>query len=89
MCIWQPFISAAGVDEATAAAGGPGKRRFWNRCMTIIDRSSGEMLRINKDSAYFAELFRELKAYAAAAAAPVSQQPSAVPQVVAAWAVDG
>jgi len=52
--------------------------------MTIIDRSSGEMLRINKDSAYFAELFRELKAYAAAAAAPVSQQPSAVPQVVAA-----
>ena len=67
----QPFISAAGVDEATAAAGGPGKRRFWNRCMTIVDRSSGEMLRINKDSVYFAELFRELKTHAAAATATV------------------
>ena len=86
MRVWQPFISAAGVDEATAAAGGPGKRRFWNRCMTIIERSSGEMLRINKDSTYFAELFRELKSYAAAAAAAAAaaggQQSSA--QVVAA-----
>ena len=81
----QPFISAAGVDEATAAAGGPGKRRFWNRCMSIVDRSSGEMLRINKDSTYFAELFRELKSHAAAAAVAVAAgQHSGGAQVVAA-----
>ena len=87
MCVrlWQPFISAAGVDEATAAAGGPGKRRFWNRCMAIIDRSSGEMLRINMDSIYFAELFRELKTHAVADSVVVpaaGQHPGA--QVVAA-----
>ena len=58
--------------------------------MAIIDRSSGEMLRINKDSAYFAELFRELKSHAAtavaaagaAAAVPVGQHANT--QVVAA-----
>jgi len=34
--------------------------------MSIVVRSSGEMLRINSDSTYFAELFRELKSHAAA-----------------------
>lgn len=54
--------------------------------MAIVERSSGEMLRINKDSAYFAELFRELKSHAAAVAAPApaAQQHSATAQVVAA-----
>jgi len=58
--------------------------------MAIVERSSGEMLRINKDSAYFAELFRDLKSHAAtavtvpaAAAAPVGGQLSNA-QVVAA-----
>jgi len=68
------------VDEATSAVSGPGKRRFWNRCMAIIERSSGEMLRINSDGAYFAELFRELKSYAASAvpvpASATGQPPS-------------
>lgn len=63
---FQPFISSAGVDEVTShsGSGGPGKKRFWNRCLTIVERSSGEMLRLNREPAYFAELFRELKTYA-------------------------
>jgi cyclin-dependent kinase 5 activator 1 len=61
----KPFISAAGVDEATATAGGPGKKRFWHRCLTVIERSSGQMLRLHQDACMFADLFRELKTYAA------------------------
>ena len=37
--------------------------RFWDRCLTIINRQSPSMLRINSDPGYFTEIFSELKSY--------------------------
>lgn len=36
---------------------------FWERCCQIMNKSSGKMLRINKDSQYFTALFRELRSH--------------------------
>ena len=37
------------------------KERFWDRCVFIIDRLSGPMLRINAEPTFFTEVFTELK----------------------------
>ncbi|KAF0295671.1 Cyclin-dependent kinase 5 activator 1 [Amphibalanus amphitrite] len=40
-----------------------GKReRFWDRCVDMIGRLSGPMLRINADPRFFTDVFTELKA---------------------------
>lgn len=36
---------------------------FWARCCRIMNRCSGKMLRINKDSQFFTDVFRELKSH--------------------------
>merc|ERR1712226_447433 len=37
------------------------KERFWDRCVTIINKLSGAMLRINAEPSFFTEIFTELK----------------------------
>ncbi|XP_070566173.1 cyclin-dependent kinase 5 activator 1-like [Ptychodera flava] len=39
------------------------KDRFWDRSLKIINDCSANMLRINKESTYFSEVFAELKSY--------------------------
>lgn len=41
--------------------------RFWDRCVSIINERSADMLRINSSATYFTEVFTELKAFAASA----------------------
>lgn len=36
---------------------------FWDRCLSIINKMSGRMLRINSEPAYFTEIFTELKEF--------------------------
>lgn len=36
---------------------------FWNRCVDIVNAMSGKMLRINKDPAFFTDIFAELKGF--------------------------
>ncbi|KAJ7991901.1 hypothetical protein DPEC_G00288670 [Dallia pectoralis] len=38
-----------------------GKEAFWDRCLTIINATSGKMLRINADPHFFTQVFAELK----------------------------
>ncbi|XP_075867902.1 cyclin-dependent kinase 5 activator 1 [Nelusetta ayraudi] len=37
------------------------KEAFWDRCLAVIDATSGKMLRINADPHYFTQVFAELK----------------------------
>ena len=37
------------------------KDRFWDRCVDLVNRLSGPMLRINSDPNFFTEVFTELK----------------------------
>ncbi|KAG8230669.1 hypothetical protein J437_LFUL010483 [Ladona fulva] len=46
----KPFL----VDED--------KDRFWDRCLSIVNRLSRSMLRINAEPSFFTEIFTELKA---------------------------
>lgn len=39
------------------------REEFWNRCLLIINKMSGSMLRINSEPAYFTQIFTELKSY--------------------------
>ncbi|KAE9556452.1 hypothetical protein FO519_000337 [Halicephalobus sp. NKZ332] len=39
------------------------RNKFWNRCVDIINNHSSEMLRLNSSSAFFLEVFTELKNY--------------------------
>ncbi|TNN41991.1 Cyclin-dependent kinase 5 activator 1 [Liparis tanakae] len=38
-----------------------GKEAFWDRCLAVIDATSGKMLRINADPHFFTQIFAELK----------------------------
>ncbi|XP_057684269.1 cyclin-dependent kinase 5 activator 1 [Corythoichthys intestinalis] len=38
-----------------------GKEAFWDRCLAIINATSGKMLRINADPHFFTQVFAELK----------------------------
>lgn len=51
------------------------RNAFWDRCCRIMNKSSGKMLRINRDSQYFTSVFRELKSYG-----PDQRQPIVKPQ---------
>ncbi|XP_014382515.1 cyclin-dependent kinase 5 activator 2, partial [Alligator sinensis] len=46
------------------------KERFWARCLGLIQRLSGPMLRINADPHFFTQVFQELKSEGDAAAPP-------------------
>lgn len=37
------------------------KEKFWDRCVNIINKLSGSMLRINAEPSFFTEIFTELK----------------------------
>ncbi|KAK6050871.1 Cyclin-dependent kinase 5 activator protein, partial [Cooperia oncophora] len=37
--------------------------KFWERCVTIVTNHSQDMLRLNSSSAFFTEVFSELKTY--------------------------
>ncbi|XP_052683527.1 cyclin-dependent kinase 5 activator 1-like [Crassostrea angulata] len=39
------------------------KDRFWDRCLSIVNKQSSNMLRINSDPGFFTEIFAELKSY--------------------------
>lgn len=39
------------------------RNRFWGRCVLIIDRLSGDMLRLNSEPAFFTDVFSELKSF--------------------------
>lgn len=36
---------------------------FWDRCLQIVNKMSGNMLRINSEPAYFTQIFTELKSF--------------------------
>jgi len=42
----------------------PDRDLFWKRCLRIVDSLSPNMLRLNSDPSYFAQVFAELKSYA-------------------------
>jgi len=80
----------ASTRTRPARLAAPASRDPWRHGVTWPVTSHGHLpARINKDSAYFAELFRELKSHAAAAVTSQQQQQqhsSAHAHVVAAWA---
>ena len=39
------------------------KEKFWNRCVRIINACSSQMLKINREPAYFTKVFTELKGW--------------------------
>lgn len=41
------------------------KEKFWDRCVSIINKLSGAMLRINAEPSFFTEIFTELKSVGA------------------------
>lgn len=41
----------------------PDRDLFWKRCLRIVDSLSPNMLRLNSDPSYFAQVFAELKSY--------------------------
>lgn len=41
------------------------KEKFWDRCVNIINKLSGSMLRINAEPSFFTEIFTELKSVGA------------------------
>lgn len=43
------------------------KEKFWDRCLLIVNKLSGEMLRINAEPGFFTEIFTELKSRGACA----------------------
>jgi len=69
----KPFLVSSGVS---GAGGSPTpqtsmsdvqlaeeRETFWKRCLSVVDRSSGDMLRLNSDPTYFAHVFAQLKLY--------------------------
>ena len=67
----KPFLVSSGggtgsppsptaVTDAELAAE---RDKFWCRCLSIVDRSSSNMLRLNSDPTYFAHVFAQLKLY--------------------------
>uniref|UniRef100_A0A5S6Q4T9 Cyclin-dependent kinase 5 activator n=1 Tax=Trichuris muris TaxID=70415 RepID=A0A5S6Q4T9_TRIMR len=39
------------------------REKFWSRCLTLIDKYSGNMLKINSCPAFFGEMILELTTY--------------------------
>lgn len=46
------------------------RSRFWGRCLSIIDRLSADMLRLNSEPAFFTDVFSELKSYGSSSFQP-------------------
>lgn len=65
----KPFLVSSGTNSNGGQTPTSGchvtteRERFWSRCLRIVDRSSGDMLRLNSDPTYFAQVFAELKLY--------------------------
>lgn len=66
----KPFLVSSGVSGA--GGGSPTlsdvqlaaeRETFWKRCLRVVERSSGDMLRLNSDPTYFAHVFAQLKLY--------------------------
>jgi cyclin-dependent kinase 5 activator 1 len=51
------------------------RKKFWDRCVMLVNEHSASMLRVNKDPRYFTEVFRELKAYSPDCQRGAVQQP--------------
>ncbi|CAD5215242.1 unnamed protein product [Bursaphelenchus okinawaensis] len=49
----KPFISAS-----------ENRRKFWNRCIELINEHSDDMLRLNTSTTFFLDTFSELRTYA-------------------------
>ncbi|CAD5221198.1 unnamed protein product [Bursaphelenchus xylophilus] len=49
----KPFISAT-----------ENRRKFWNRCIQLINEHSEDMLRLNTSTTFFLDMFSELRTYA-------------------------
>lgn len=61
----KPFLTNSG-SNGQASSGCHvivEREQFWNQCLRMVERSSGDMLRINSDPTYFAKVFAELKRY--------------------------
>ena len=41
----------------------PSRDAFWDRCLYIVNRLSGKMLKLNSSAVFFTEVFSELKSY--------------------------
>jgi len=68
----KPFLVSSGgcsagsptsLNAATDAQLAAERDTFWKRCLSIVHRSSGNMLRLNSDPTYFAHIFAQLKLY--------------------------
>ena len=62
----KPFLvssSGAGSGGSPTAANDAEREMFWRRCLSIINHSSSNMLRLNSDPTYFAHVFAQLKLY--------------------------
>lgn len=57
----QPAAAAAAAARTSQMS--DGRRRFWARCIRLVNENSSRMLRMNKDPRFFTEVFRDLKAY--------------------------
>lgn len=42
------------------------RNKFWDRCLSIINRLSEDMLRLNAEPGFFTDVFSELKSYGTA-----------------------
>jgi len=67
VCV-QPFFRAAGLSCACDTW--PLRLRFWSECLHVVERCSGDMLRINQRPAMFAGLLHELMSFSAAKPPP-------------------
>ena len=63
----KPFLvssSASGSPTSTTEVQLAAEREtFWKRCLSVVSRSSSNMLRLNSDPTYFAHVFAQLKLY--------------------------
>lgn len=67
----KPFLATSG-GQTNGCHLTAERERFWTRCLRIVERSSGDMLRLNSDPTYFAQVFSELKLYSPVSAAETS-----------------
>ena len=62
----KPFLEPDGVGLCSDQADDSARRdAFWDRCLLVVNRLSGKMLRLNSSAVYFTEVFSELKSYQA------------------------
>jgi hypothetical protein len=60
-----PGVRSEGGEKRSRAqvVGRASRRLFWERCLELVGRMSGQMLRLNSDPLFFVEVLKDLRTY--------------------------